>query len=163
MTDFSIDIKRKGEKFIKMKKEITALLLASALALSATACNPLQANGDNHTTPMPPTESSTEPTEPTEPTSPKEMLTHDQAFAISREYWKQIIDAEPKSYVMGLSLDEEKGVYIIELINRDVSVYEEAPIIDTIWIDCITGEVRVPDETIEEMITEEQAVGLARD
>ena len=146
-----------------MKKEITALLLASALALSATACNPLQANGDNHTTPMPPTESSTEPTEPTEPTAPKEMLTNDQAFAISREYWKQIIDAEPKSYVMGLSLDEEKGVYIIELINRDVSVYEEAPIIDTIWIDCITGEVRVPDETIEEMITEEQAVGLARD
>ena len=145
---------------IRMKKEITALLLASALALSTTACNVVQENGDHNTTS---TLHEISSTEPTEPTSPKEMLTHDQAFAISREYWKQIIDVEPKSYVMGLSLDEEKGVYIIELINRDVSVYEEAPIIDTIWIDCITGEVRVPDETIEEMITEEQAVDLARD
>ena len=142
-----------------MKKELTALLLASVLALSATACNPSQSNGDNHTTPILPTESSTEPTEPT---APKEILTNDQAFAISREYWKQIIDAEPKSYAMELSLDEEKGVFIIELFNRDVSVYEEAPIIDTIWIDCITGELRVPDEIIEEMITQEQAIELAR-
>lgn len=86
-----------------MKKELTALLLASAIALSATACNAPKENGDNnHTTPTSPSittpienEKNTDLTTPTEDvtepgvTTPGAIITEDQAVELARNFWSR--------------------------------------------------------------------------
>ena len=96
--------------------------------------------------------------------APEQMITNDQAFEIAREYWKQTVQSDPKSYTYSLSLDEAKNVFEIVLNKRSTLAEEPfTPLVDAIWIDCLTGEIRMPDETVlQTTITEEQAVEIAR-
>lgn len=93
-----------------------------------------------------------------------EAITEEQAFEIAREHWKATVQSDPKSYTYSLSLDEAKNVFVIVLNKRSTLAQEPfTPIVDVIWIDCYTGEVRMPDETVlQTTVTEEQAIETAR-
>lgn len=96
--------------------------------------------------------------------APEQMITEAQAFEIAREHWKATVQSDPKSYTYNLSFDEAKNVFVV-VLNKRSTLAEESflPIVDAIWIDCLTGEVRMPDETVlQTTITEEQAVEIAR-
>ncbi len=135
-----------------MKKELTALLLASTLALSATACNLLQADDDNHTTPMQPTESTTEltetTTEPIESTAPQTTITEEKAVEIARLFWSRFFENNEAEYIVVPVVNNrwDKSVHVIRLkhlvyLNGEPSHYST---IDEIWVDKTTGELRYP-------------------
>ena len=142
---------RKGEN--RMKKELTALLLAAALALSATACNIGEANGDHHTTPTPSTESTTPPTETTteltESTLPQVAVTEEQAVEIARDFWSRFFEnSDPEKYIIVPVENNrwDQSVHVIMLkhlvyLNGEPSHYST---VEEIWVDRVTGKIRYP-------------------
>jgi hypothetical protein len=145
-----------------MKKELTALLLASAIALSATACNAPKENGDNnHTTPTFPSittpienEKNTDLTTPaedvTEPgiTTPGAIITEEQAVELARDFWSRFLeDTETEYIVVPVENNRwDKSVHVIMLkwlvyIDGEPSHYST---VEEIWVDRTTGELRYP-------------------
>ena len=146
-----------------MKKELTALLLASAIALSATACNAPKENGDNnHTTPTSPSittpienEKNTDLTTPTEDvtepgvTTPGAIITEDQAVELARNFWSRFFEnSEPEEYIV-IPVENnrwDQSVHVILLkhlvyLNDEPSHYST---VEEIWVDRTTGEIRYP-------------------